>query len=161
MAEKDPASDYILVSSNKKAFHLYHISDKVEAGIVLQGTEVKSLRAKRCEMKDAHCRVDKSGNMELLNFHINPYEFGNRYNAIPDRPRRLLLKVKQIDKYSRGLQEKGTALIPLRVYFTHGLAKVELGLGKGKNYADKREDLKKRAEGRDAQRALRERNKGS
>jgi SsrA-binding protein len=110
-------------------------------------------------MKDSHARVDRDGNLDLMNFHIHPYEFGNRYNTEPNRPRRLLLHRKQIAKFSKGLTEKGTALVPLRIYFKNGRAKVELGLGKGKNQADKRESLKKKDADREAQRILRAKNR--
>ena len=159
MPPKDEASGILLIASNRKAFHLYKITDKVEAGLVLAGTEVKSLRQKRCSLKDAHARLDTKGNFELHNFHINPYEFGNRYNLEPTRPRRLLMKNKEIKKYGDELAQKGMALVPLRVYFRKGRAKVELGLGKGKDYSDKRQDLKKKEADREAQRILRAKNR--
>lgn len=158
MPPKDEAAGILLVASNRKAHHLYKITDKIEAGLVLKGTEVKSLRLKRCSLKDAHARPDGKGNMELLNFHINPYEFGNRYNMEPTRPRRLLMKAREIKKYSDELAQKGMALVPLRVYFKRGRAKVELGLGKGKDFKDKREDLKKKEANREAQRIMKARN---
>jgi SsrA-binding protein len=157
MPVKDEAAALELVATNRKAFHDYFIVEKVEAGLVLKGTEVKSLRSKRCQLKDSHARIDGKGNMELMNFHISPYEMGNRYNQDPTRSRRLLLHRKEIDKLASKVAVKGMALVPLRVYFRKGRAKIELGLGKGKAEYDKREDLKARAENREAQQAFKAR----
>lgn len=154
MVDKDAAADFEVVATNRLAFHEFFIIDKLEAGLVLKGTEVKSLREKHCVLKDAHARVDRVGNMELLNFHINPYAQGNRYNGDPTRTRRLLLHKREIAKLSQALATKGMTVVPLRVYFKRGRAKVELGLAKGKQDHDKRETIKKRDSDRDLRREL-------
>lgn len=156
---KDEAAAVELVATNRRAFHEYFILEKVEAGLVLKGTEVKSLRAKHCQLKDAHARIDRAGNMELLNFHINPYEQGNRYNMVPDRTRRLLLHKRQIVKLGQALARDGVTLVPLRVYFLKGRAKIELGVAKGKQAYDKRETLRKKDADREMERALRVKNR--
>lgn len=160
MTDKDPAADFELVATNRVAYHEYFILDKYEAGIVLKGTEVKSLRAKHCQLKDAHARVDRSGNMELMNFHINPYEMGNRYNMDPTRSRRLLMHQREIDKLAFALATKGVTIVPLRVYFKKGRAKVELGLAKGKQAHDKRDTLRTKEAGREISREIARRLKG-
>jgi SsrA-binding protein len=159
MTDKEPDANFELVATNRVAFHEYFIIDKIEAGLVLKGTEVKSLRAKHCQLKDAHARVDRAGNMELLNFHINPYEMGNRYNTDPTRTRRLLLHKKEIAKLGQALATKGVTLVPLRVYFKKGRAKLELGVGKGKQAHDKRATLRQREDEREISRELRNRNR--
>ncbi len=156
---KDEAVTIELVATNRRAFHEYFILEKVEAGLVLKGTEVKSLRAKHCQLKDAHARIDRAGNMELLNFHINPYEQGNRYNMVPDRTRRLLLHKRQITKLGQALARDGVTLVPLRVYFLKGRAKIELGVAKGKQAYDKRETLRKKDADRVLERALWDKNR--
>jgi SsrA-binding protein len=157
MVDKAPDANFELVATNRVAFHDYFILDKFEAGIVLKGTEVKSLRAKHCQLKDAHARVDRAGNMELMNFHINPYEMGNRYNGDPTRTRRLLLHKKEIGKMAQALATKGMTIVPLRVYFKKGKAKVELGMAKGKQTHDKRQSLREKEADREVTRALRDR----
>jgi SsrA-binding protein len=157
MPPKDEAAPLELVATNRKAFHDYFISEKVEAGIVLKGTEVKSLREKHCQMKDCYARVDPRGNMELLNFHISPYEMGNRYNVDPTRSRRLLLHKREIAKLQNAQQIKGNTIVPLRVYFRNGKAKMELGIGKGKVEHDKRADLRKKDAEREARQAFKSR----
>jgi SsrA-binding protein len=151
---KDEAAPIELIASNRAATHNYFISDKLEAGLVLKGTEVKSLRAKHCQIKDAYARVDGKGNLEILNFHINPYEQGNRYNPDPDRTRRLLAHKREIAKLEVAIRLKGLTLVPLRVYFKGSVAKVELGLGKGKAEYDKRASIKERDQNREARQAL-------
>jgi SsrA-binding protein len=157
MKRADPAADIELVATNRAAFHDYFILDKYEAGLVLKGTEVKSLRAKHCQLKDSHARVDRQGNMELLNFHISPYAMGNRYNLDPTRTRRLLLHKREIAKLAAAVAVKGVTLVPLRVYFKRGRAKVELALAKGKQEHDKRQSLRAREAEREINRELRER----
>jgi SsrA-binding protein len=157
MPPLDEAAAIELVATNRKAFHDYFILEKYEAGIVLKGTEVKSLREKHCQLKDSYARVDPRGNMELLNFHISPYEMGNRYNVDPTRSRRLLLHKKEIGKLLAQQQVKGMTIVPLRVYFRGGRAKMELGVGKGKVEYDKRADLKKKDADREARQALKSR----
>jgi SsrA-binding protein len=151
---KDEAAPILLIASNKAATHNYFITDKFEAGLVLKGTEVKSLRAKHCQIKDSYARVDGQGNLEILNFHINPYEQGNRYNPDPDRSRRLLVHRREIVKLENAIRLKGLTIVPLRVYFKGHYAKMELGLGKGKAEYDKRATIKERDQDREARQAL-------
>ncbi len=154
MPKDDPAAPLQLVASNRAAYHDFFILETHEAGLVLKGTEVKSLRAKHCRIQDAHARLDRQGNLELLNFHINPYEHGNRYNGDPTRSRRLLMHAHQIRKLAAAVATKGVTLVPLRVYFKRGRAKVELGLAKGKQEHDKRETLRTRQAEREVRRVL-------
>ena len=141
---------------NHKARRDYFITETYEAGIELKGTEVKSLRNARASIDDAFARVERN-QCWLYNAHINPYEFGNRYNVDPLRPRRLLLHKKEIDRLAGQLNAKGMALVPLKIYFTKSFAKVLLGIGKGKAQYDKREALKRKTADREVQRALRDR----
>ena len=141
---------------NHKARRDYFIAETVEAGIELKGTEVKSLRNARASIDDAFASVER-GQCWLYNAHINPYEFGNRYNVDPLRPRRLLLHKKEIDRLAGQLNAKGMTLVPLKIYFTKSFAKVQLGLGKGKAQYDKREALKRKTAEREVDRALRDR----
>ena len=143
---------------NHKARRDYFINETYEAGIELKGTEVKSLRNARASIDDAFARVERN-QIWLYNAHINPYEFGNRNNVDPLRPRRLLLHKKEIDRLAGKLGAKSMALVPLKIYFTKSFAKVLLGLGKGKAQYDKRETLKRKTAEREVQRALRDRNK--
>ena len=148
------------VSLNRKAFHDYIIEDTVEAGLVLTGTEIKSRRAGRVNLRDAYARPER-GEMWLLNAHIAPYQAGNRYNHEPERPRKLLLHRKQILELGRKVHEKGLTLVPLKLYFNkQGRAKVELGLGRGKKLYDKRETLARRDAEREMERAARARGSG-
>jgi SsrA-binding protein len=151
MAEK-------LICNNKKAFHDYYIEERYEAGLVLTGTEVKSLRMGKANMGDSFALV-KSGEAFLHNLHIPPYTFGNRENHDPDRMRKLLLHRAEIHKLFAKIREQGYTVVPLRLYFKEGLAKVELGLAKGKKLHDKRHDLKDKELKRDVAQALKERNK--
>ncbi|HUJ11598.1 MAG TPA: SsrA-binding protein SmpB [Verrucomicrobiae bacterium] len=143
---------------NHKARRDYFITETIEAGIELKGTEVKSLRNARASIDDAFARIER-GESWLYNAHISPYEFGNRYNVDPLRPRRLLLHKKEIDRLAGQLNAKGMALVPLKIYFTKSFAKVQLGLGKGKAQYDKRETLKRKTAEREVDRALRDRTK--
>jgi len=144
------------VAQNKKARLDFFIEDTFEAGIVLMGTEVKSLREGRVNLKDSFARV-KNGEIYLLSAHITPYPFGNRVNHDPERERKLLLHRKEIRKLYVKTRERGYTLIPLSVYFKHGRAKLELGLGKGKAKYDKRETIKRRDEQRDLDRVMKDR----
>ena len=126
------------VASNKKAYHDFFISEKYEAGIVLQGTEVKSIRETRLNLKDSYARV-KDGELWLIGLHISPYEKGNIYNHDPLRDRKLLMKSKEIEKLRKNIEEKGMTIVPLSVYLKGGKVKVELGLAKGKLLYDKRD----------------------
>jgi SsrA-binding protein len=140
-----------LICQNKKAWHHYFIEDRYEAGIALQGTEVKSLRDGRANLSDSYGKI-KNGEIFLVDAHISPYSFGNRLNHDPLRPRKLLLHKKEIRRLIGKVQEKGFTLIPLRLYFSDGKAKVELGLAKGKKLFDKRETLKRKTMERDMER---------
>lgn len=151
MAEK-------LICNNKKAFHEYFIEEKIEAGMVLQGTEVKSLRNGKANLSDAFAQV-KNGEAFLNNLHISPYDFGNRENHDPDRMRKLLLHKKEITRLFGKIREQGYTLVPLRLYFKDGKVKTELGLAKGKKLYDKREDLKKKDMKRDVAQAMKDRNR--
>ena len=130
------------IANNKKAFHDYFVLEKYECGIELFGTEVKSIRAGSCSIKESFCRVDK-GEVYVENMHINPYERGNIFNKDPYRTRKLLLHKKEISKLKEELKNQGITLIPLSVYFKGSKVKVEIGLCKGKKLYDKRETSKK------------------
>jgi len=153
---KDKDSTEKVVATNRKAFHDYFIEDKFEAGIVLQGTEVKSLREGRVNLQDSYASV-REGEMFLHNCHVSPYSHGNIMNHDPIRVRKLLLHKTEINKLLGKTQQKGLTLIPLRIYFSkRGHAKVELGLAKGKKLYDRRESIKAREAGREVQRAIKE-----
>jgi SsrA-binding protein len=141
---------------NHKARRDYFITETCEAGIELRGTEVKSLRNARASIDDAFARIENA-QAWLHNAHIAPYEFGNRYNVDPLRPRRLLLHKREIIRLAVKLNAKGMALVPLKIYFVKGFAKLQLGLGKGKTQVDRRETIKRKAADREIQRALRTR----
>jgi SsrA-binding protein len=140
-----------LICQNKKAWHHYSIEDTYQAGIALLGTEVKSLREGRANLGDSYGKI-KNGEVFLVDAHISPYNFGNRFNHDPLRTRKLLLHKKEIRRLIGKVQEKGFTLIPLRLYFSNGRAKVELGLAKGKKLFDKRETLKRKTMERDMER---------
>ncbi|MBC1372415.1 SsrA-binding protein SmpB [Listeria booriae] len=151
-----PKGEGRLVAQNKKARHDYAIEETFEAGIVLQGTEIKSVRNARVNLKDAYARVDR-GEVFLHNMHISPYEQGNRYNHDPLRRRKLLLHKKQISKLIGETKEAGYSIVPLKMYIKDGYAKVLIGVAKGKKKYDKREDLKRKEAKRDVERAFKER----
>jgi len=142
-----------LVTKNRKAFHDYHIIERYEAGMELKGTEVKSLRQGKCNLKDSFARVQE-GEIVLHGMHISPYEQGNIYNHDPERPRRLLLHKREIRLLNAEVSQKGMTLVPLSIYFKRGIAKVELALAKGKAEYDKRDTLKQKEESREMERAL-------
>ena len=142
-----------IICVNKRARFDYAIDEVFEAGLVLHGTEVKSLRAGRATLKDAYAET-RDGEMYLLHAHINQYEQANRFNHEPERPRKLLLHKREIHRLKGKTQERGLTLIPTRMYFSRGKAKVELGLGKGKRQYDKRQDMKRRDAQREIARAL-------
>jgi SsrA-binding protein len=145
-----------IVAKNKKAFHDYHIDATYEAGMVLSGPEVKSLRAGRANLRDGYARVDSRGEMMLYNVHISHYSFATQSTNEPLRVRKLLLNRREIKKLIGKLNEKGLALIPLKIYFKdNGRAKVELGLARGKRQYDKRATLKEQQTNREIQRAMR------
>lgn len=139
---------------NTRALHHYFINERFEAGIQLRGTEVKSIRAGKAQITEAFGRAEK-GELWLHNAHIDPYAFGNRLNHDPRRPRKLLLHRHQIRKIAEALQAGGRALVPLRMYFKDALVKVEVALGTGKKLYDKREDVKKKMQLREAAKAFR------
>ncbi len=141
------------VARNPKATHDYHVLDTWEAGLVLTGTEVKSLRAKKASIKEAWARV-KNGEVFLEGMNITPYEQGNRWNHAPVRSRKVLLHRHEIERLIGAVEQQGLALIPLEVYFSRGKAKVRLALGRGKKQHDKREDLKRREAERETARAI-------
>jgi SsrA-binding protein len=141
------------VARNPKATHDYHILETWEAGIVLTGTEVKSLRNGKASIKEGFARV-ANGEVFLEGVNITPYEQGNRYNHDPLRTRKLLLKRREIERLIGAVEQKGLTLVPLELYFRRGKAKVTLALGRGKKYHDRREDLKKRDAEREVARAL-------
>lgn len=147
-----------IVSENRKAFHEYFIEDRVEAGIILTGTEIKSIRNGRVNLKDSYARLD-NGEVWVHQMHISPYEQGNRFNHDPLRPRKLLLHRAEINKLVGKIQLQGLTLIPIKIYLKKGLAKVELAVGQGKKNYDKRQSLAEREGKRDIERALRDRNK--
>ena len=153
--EKDKEFQDKVVATNRKAFHDYEIGDKFEAGLVLKGTEVKSIRDGRVNLKDSYASVDARGEAILHNCHISPYSHGNIMNHDPLRPRKLLLHRKEINKLMGQTQQKGLTLVPLRIYFTpRGYAKVELALARGKKHHDRRESIKEREAGREVERAM-------
>ena len=137
------------LAQNKKARHDYTIVDTIEAGLVLTGTEIKSVRAARITLKDGYAQI-KNGEAWLINVHITPYEQGNIWNQDPDRTRKLLLKKREIAK----LKGTGMTLVPLKVYIKNGFAKVLIGLAKGKHDYDKRESIKRREQKRDIARQM-------
>lgn len=147
-----------LIAQNKKVYHDYFIEDTYEAGIVLQGTEIKSIRSGRVNLRDSYAQI-KNGEVFLFGMHISPYEQGNRYNHDPLRTRKLLLHRREINKLIGETKEAGYSLVPVKLYIKNGYAKVLLGLAKGKKKYDKREELKKKEAKRDIERAFRERQK--
>ena len=155
MAEKNANRN---ICENRRARHEYHFLETFEAGISLQGTEVKSLRMGKGNLQDAYAKIE-DGECWLLNMHISPYEMGNRFNHQPTRPRRLLLHKAEIRRIYAKVREKGLTLVPVRVYFAGSRVKVELALAQGKKLYDKREDKMNREVKRDMDRALKEYNR--
>ena len=146
-----------LIANNKKAYHDYFIEESFETGISLAGTEVKSLRMGKCSIKEAFVRVEK-GEVYIYGMHISPYEKGNIFNKDPLRVRKLLMHKYEINRISSKLQEKGLTLVPLRVYFKNSLVKVEIGLARGKKLYDKRQDIAKKDQRREAERDFKVKN---
>lgn len=146
------------VVDNRKARHNYHIKESYEAGLVLVGTEVKSLRMGKGNLQDAYATI-KGGEVWVNNFHISPYDKGNRFNHDPLRPKKLLLNRREINHLLGMQKEKGMTLIPLKIYFKNGLAKMEIAVAVGKKLYDKREDLASRDAKRDIERAVKERSR--
>ncbi|HKL75796.1 MAG TPA: SsrA-binding protein SmpB [Halanaerobiales bacterium] len=148
-----------VVARNKKAKHDYHIEETYEAGIKLKGTEIKSVRQGKVNLKDSYAIV-KSGEIFILNMHISPYKQGNRYNHKPDRTRKLLLHKREIDSLYGKTQREGFTLVPIAVYLKDNLAKIELALAKGKNVRDKRREIKKKTAQREMKKAFKDHIKG-
>ena len=146
-----------IISENRRARHDYFVEEKIEAGIILTGTEIKSIRAGRVNLKDGFAEV-LDGEMWLNAVHISPYEQGNRFNHEPLRRRKLLLHRSEIVKLAAKVQKQGMTLIPLKIYLVRGMAKLELGLCRGKKLYDKRDDMAARDARREIDRSLRERN---
>lgn len=139
-----------LIANNKKARHDYFIEETFEAGIALHGTEVKSLRMGKCSIKEAFVRIEK-GEVFVYNMHISPYEKGNIFNKDPLRIRKLLLHKHEINKLSGQIAQQGYTIVPLNVYFSNSLVKIEIGLAKGKKLYDKRQDIAKKDQRREAE----------
>ncbi|MGT2775060.1 SsrA-binding protein SmpB [Streptococcus hyovaginalis] len=150
-------TDSNVLAQNKKARHDYTIVDTIEAGIVLTGTEIKSVRAARIQLKDGFAQI-KNGEAWLVNVHIAPFEQGNIWNQDPERTRKLLLKKREIDRLANELKGSGMTLVPLKVYLKNGFAKILLGLAKGKHDYDKRESIKRREQDRDIKRVMKSMN---
>lgn len=148
-----------LIANNKKAYHDYFILDTYETGISLAGTEVKSLRMGKCSIKESFVRIE-NGEVFIYGMHISPYEKGNIFNKDPLRPRKLLLHKYEINKLLGKTKEKGIAIVPLKVYFKGSLVKVGIGLAKGKKLYDKRQDIAKKDQQREASRDFKIRNFG-
>lgn len=146
-----------IIAENRKARHDFTIYETYEAGIALTGTEVKSLRAGKANMKDSYAQITRSAEVFLYNLHISPYDHGNIFNHDPLRNRRLLMHREEIRKLIGKVKEKGYALVPLKMYFKRGLVKVEIALATGKKLYDKRQDLAKKDAKREMERAIKER----
>jgi len=144
-----------LIADNRKARHEYELMDRVEAGIVLTGAEVKSLREGRLNLGESYCMIERSGEMFLVDAHIAAYSHGNRFTPEPARRRKLLLHKTEIRRLHARVRERGLTLVPTRVYFKRGLVKVEVALAKGKRLHDKRRTLKQRDQQREIERAVR------
>lgn len=147
-----------VLAKNKKALHDYFIEDTFEAGIVLTGTEIKSIRSGKANLKDSFAKVT-NGEVFIHNMHISPFENGNRYNPDPTRTRKLLLHKKEINKLIGQTKESGYSLVPLKIFLQNGYAKLEIGVAKGKKLYDKRDTIAKRDANRQIARALREKQK--
>lgn len=144
----------LMVAKNRRAFHEFEIEEKIEAGLMLTGTEVKSLRNGRANIAEAHAG-EMAGELWVFNVNIPEFKQGNRFNHEPRRPRKLLLKKKELGKWLGAVQRKGMAIVPLSLYFKRGLAKIELGLGRGKKLHDKRATDRDRDWNRQKQRIMR------
>ena len=149
----NPHMDKKVISTNRKAFHDYLIFDKLIAGIVLTGTEIKSIRKGMVNLKDSFAKIEDS-EVFLYNMHISPYEQGNRYNHVPDRVRKLLLNKREIMKILGKIKKESYTIVPLELFLSHGFAKIEIGLAKGKKLYDKREAIAKKTMDRDIARQI-------
>lgn len=146
-----------LIAQNKKAYHDYFIEETYQAGISLAGTEVKSLREGKCSLKESFIKIE-NGSAFIYNMHISPYEQGNIFNKDPLRTRRLLLHKHEINKIAAAVTATGYTVVPLRVYFDHGLVKVDIGVAKGKKLYDKRQSIAKNDQRREAEKDFKIRN---
>ena len=146
-----------LIAQNKKAYHDYFIEETYQAGISLAGTEVKSLRAGKCSLKESYIKLE-GGSAFIHNMHISPYEQGNIFNKDPLRVRRLLLHKHEISKISSSVTATGYTIVPLKVYFFHGLIKIDIGIAKGKKLYDKRQSIAKNDQRREAEKDFKVRN---
>ena len=146
-----------LIANNKKAYHDFFVDDTYETGISLAGTEVKSLRMGKCSIKEAFVRIE-NGEVIIYGMHISPYEKGNIFNKDPLRPRKLLMHKYEINKLMGKIKEKGMTLVPLKVYFKGSLVKVEIGLARGKKLYDKRQDMAKKDQRREAEKEFKVKN---
>ncbi|MFW6270039.1 MAG: SsrA-binding protein SmpB [Bacillota bacterium] len=153
------SDDIEIVARNKRALKDYDIEETYEAGIILKGTEIKSIREHNVNLKDSFAMVE-DGEVYLYNMHISPYKHGNRENHDPERKRKLLLHKRQINSFIGATQRKGYTLIPVAVYIKDNLAKIELGLAKGKRQYDKRREIKKKTAQQEIEKAFRSRMKG-
>ena len=154
-----PSGGIKVIAENRKAFHDYYIEDRVEAGIILTGTEIKSIRNGRVNLKDSYARLDQ-GEVWVHQMHISPYEQGNRFNHEPLRTRKLLLNKTEISKLIGKVQLQGLTLVPIKIYLKRGLAKIDLGVCRGKKNYDKRQDIAEKDAKREIERAMRDRQKG-
>lgn len=146
-----------LIANNKKAYHDYFIDETYEAGVVLHGTEVKSMRMGKCSIKESFIRIE-NGEVFVYGMHVSPYEKGNIFNKDPLRVKKLLLHKHEINRLAGRVAEKGYTLVPLQVYFKEGKAKVEIGLARGKKLYDKREDIAKKDARREVEREFKVKN---
>ena len=149
--------DSRLIANNKKAYHDYFIEEKYEAGVSLHGTEVKSLRMGKCTIKESFIRIE-NGEVFVYGMHVSPYEKGNIFNRDPLRPKKLLMHRAEIRRLQSRIAEKGYTLVPLQVYFKNSLVKVEIGLARGKKLYDKRQDIAKKDQRREAEREFKVKN---
>jgi len=156
MANKQPSSDEKLVCVNRQARHNYFIDETYEAGLVLLGSEVKSLRDGKANLVDSYAQI-RRGEAFLINAHISPYAGANQFNHEPTRTRKLLLHAREIERLTGKTKERGLTLIPLKLYFKDGRAKVELGLARGKELYDKRDTLRRKVAEREVERSLKSR----
>lgn len=156
MANNTNAKGIRQIADNRKVRHEYELFDRYEAGIELKGTEIKSVRKGKVQMKDSYISI-KDGQAILKGMHISPYEFGNRFNHDETRDRRLLLHKREILKLDQAVRIKGYTLVPVRLYISHGLCKLEIALARGKNLHDKRESAKTRDANREIQKAMKNR----
>lgn len=145
-----------IIAKNPTAYHNYEILDKIETGIVLYGTEIKSIRAGKVNLKDSYATIEKNREVYVYSMHISPYDHGNIYNKDPLRPKKLLLNKREINKLIGMTTQKGYTLVPIQLYFKGNFVKLELGVGKGKKLYDKREDLKKKEAERKIDRYMKE-----